>query len=151
MAVQFIKQASRITWEHAVRPTPKGNSSSELQYMLFCMFPASFHSDGWLTRFNGRQNLAFRTVCRKCADNDSEVCAHWVNKWLYGALSNYSPDGILDRDKTALHYKMFPQRMLASMDDSCWGKKSNEHITVTVTANMSDTEKCWLLVMEESI
>ena len=99
-------------------------------------------SSGWLSRWKGRHNISYRSVCGENASVDQEVCTDWKERILQPILARYNPDDVFNADETGLYWRLLPDKTHAVAGESCTGSKlSKERITALVCANMTGTEK----------
>lgn len=109
-------------------------------------------SSGWLERFKGRHNIAFKKICgeSKSVQENSDEMNEWKNK-LSNLLNDYSPDQIYNADETGLFFRLLPDKTLEFKDVKCsGGKQSKERLTALVCANMSGNDKLPILVIGKS-
>lgn len=101
--------------------------------------------DGRLSRFKERHELTFKTVCDEKADIDAAVCREWLSG---DPLAFYLIDDVFNTDKTALYYKLLPNKTITFQGDDCVSrKKSKERLTVMACANAMGTERYQLLLI----
>lgn len=107
-------------------------------------------SDGWLSGFEKRNNIACVTVHGDAGHVSDATVACWEAK-LPLLLSPFSPDDVFNCDELGLFFKLLPEKTHAKKGSKCAkGKDSKVRVTVLLGANMTGTEKLELLVIGKS-
>uniref|UniRef100_A0A8C4XHT4 HTH CENPB-type domain-containing protein n=1 Tax=Erpetoichthys calabaricus TaxID=27687 RepID=A0A8C4XHT4_ERPCA len=108
-------------------------------------------SNGWLDKFKKRHGIVFNRLCGESAQVPEEDCSHWIQK-LPEIVQDYSPDDIFNADETGLFFKCTPDKTMTFKGEPCHGrKKSKEHVTLLLGANMSGLEKLPALLIGKSL
>jgi hypothetical protein len=63
-------------------------------------------STGWLTKFNKRHGISFKTICEESAAVDIETAQAWINI-LPRLIKDYEPK---DYYETGLFFKCLPSK-----------------------------------------
>jgi hypothetical protein len=104
-------------------------------------------SNGWLQKFRNRHMIGYRQISGESAG----VCAATVEEWkhrLKTIINGYSHDDIYNADKTALLFKMIPDRSMVLNKEQCkGGKRSKDLYTVLFCSNWSGNHKLKPLVI----
>ncbi|EEC19457.1 transposase, putative [Ixodes scapularis] len=108
-------------------------------------------SNGWLSRFRARYNIATRVISGKGAAADTDGAEEWQNGQLQQILTDYAPEDIFNLDESALFFRLLPNRTLVSKGQACTGgKHAKDRISVAFIVNMTGSEKPPLLVIGKS-
>lgn len=108
-------------------------------------------SEGWLSRFKSRHNIAFKREHRE--KQAAEAAAiEWRTGILPYLLANFSPDDIFSVGETGVYFRCVgPDSGTTFKCEFLHGsKKGKDRVTVVVCANMSGSEKRPLLVIGKS-
>ena len=97
-------------------------------------------SSGWLSWFKERYSIVFKNVCGESSSISPDTVDHWVSDSLPKLIEGYD---VFNADVTGLLWRMLPDKTMAMEGDKCQGgKKSKEHLTLLVGANMNGSENC---------
>uniref|UniRef100_A0A8C4XF96 Tigger transposable element-derived protein 4 n=1 Tax=Erpetoichthys calabaricus TaxID=27687 RepID=A0A8C4XF96_ERPCA len=108
-------------------------------------------SNGWLDKFKKRHGIVFNRLCGESAQVPEEDSIHWIQK-LPEIVQDYSPDDVFNADETGLFFKCTPDKTMTFKGEPCQGgKKSKEHVTLLLGANMSGLEKLPALLIGKSL
>ncbi|XP_072143052.1 tigger transposable element-derived protein 4-like [Dermacentor andersoni] len=108
-------------------------------------------SDRWFHRFRDRHDLVFHSVCGEAKAVDTETCTVWRNGVLLDHLNKYAPSDIFNANQTALSFKLLQDKTITYKGVVCaGGKRSKEHVTMLLEANMTGTKKLPLFVIGKS-
>jgi transposase-like protein len=65
-------------------------------------------SNGWLSKFNARNDISYKTICGESAAVNVQVADDWKENVLPGLLEGYEPEDIFNADETGLFFKCLP-------------------------------------------
>lgn len=107
-------------------------------------------SDGWITGFEKRNNIACVTIHGNAGQVTEMTIANWGDK-LEVLLSDYKPDDVFNCDELGLFYRLLPDQTHAKKGSKCIrGKESKLRVTVLLGANMTGSEKLDPLLIGKS-
>jgi Trk K+ transport system NAD-binding subunit len=87
-------------------------------------------SNGWVSIFKDRHGSVFKKLGGESAEVSVETTDAWVGS-LPSLLEGYKPRNVNNADETGLFFKVFPDRTLAYMGETCHGgKHSKDRLTV---------------------
>jgi hypothetical protein len=66
-------------------------------------------SNGWLEKFQKRNNITFKSVCGEATSVDKEAVNNWKAK-IPDINSNYAECDIFNADETGLFFRILPTR-----------------------------------------
>ena len=91
-------------------------------------------SNGWLNRFQIRNNIKCSVLSGEAGDVSEEVVADWSGRHKY-MCEGYTAKDILNCDETGLFYRT---RSLVVKGDSCkGGKHAKDRLTLLLRASVS--------------
>ena len=64
--------------------------------------------DGWLTRWNARNQIKFKCTHGEKASADSEGAKEWISTVLPRLLRQYEPEDVYNADETSVYYQTTP-------------------------------------------
>jgi len=79
-------------------------------------------SNGWLEKFKIRYNIKGMTVSGESGEVREETVQSWKER-LPVILAGYSPQDILNTDKTGKFYRALPNKSLSEAAKQCRGGK----------------------------
>nr|XP_042911118.1 tigger transposable element-derived protein 6-like [Parasteatoda tepidariorum] len=108
-------------------------------------------SNGWLYRWQQRNNLSFKIGHGESGSTDDSTCEIWREKTLVPLLQEYGAENIFNCDETALFYRAMPSGTLAKRGEKVPGyKKNKDRVTLLFCANQAETEKLEPLMIGKS-
>ena len=146
-------EQSLVKWIHVVREKKVALTGPMVQEKAIEFATLSGEKDftasnGWLYRFQKRENLTFQNVVGEGGDVNLSVVENWTETVLPSLLKDYSPEDVYNADETGLFFHAQPKKTLHFRGERCdGGKQSKERISVLVCANMTGTDKPKLLVI----
>lgn len=109
-------------------------------------------SDGWLWRFQQRNNLSAQFVCGELNKVPEESANAWL-KSFEEIKMQYSPRDIFNIDESGIFFNLFPNRTLHIKGEKCHGGTlSKQRITAVFTCNSDGSEKLkpWIIGKSEN-
>uniref|UniRef100_A0A2S2PSY6 Tigger transposable element-derived protein 6 n=1 Tax=Schizaphis graminum TaxID=13262 RepID=A0A2S2PSY6_SCHGA len=99
-------------------------------------------SNGWLSSFKNRHNIAWNRVCGESNDVNIDSVNEWKSK-ISEYVKDYDACNIYNCDETGLFFRAIPNKTLKLKGEQCkGGKLSKERLTVLLCGNMvGDMEK----------
>lgn len=105
-------------------------------------------SNGWISRWKERHNIAYRAISGESAFVDRGACDEWKQQTLIPILQQYKAEDVFNADETGLYWRLLPDKTHAVAGETCsGGKNSKERVTVLVCTNMTGSEKRPLLTI----
>ncbi|XP_023314369.1 tigger transposable element-derived protein 6-like [Trichogramma pretiosum] len=99
-------------------------------------------TDGWLSRWRGRENIVYRKPHGEQAEADFTSANEWFIQEWPEISKNYSPSDIFNADETGLYYRALPEHTYALKSENTKGfKTSKERITLLCCASMAGEKK----------
>jgi transposase-like protein len=65
-------------------------------------------SNGWLTKFNIRNGITYKTICGESAAVNVEIADDWKTNVLPDLLKDYEAKNVFNADETGLFFKCLP-------------------------------------------
>ncbi|XP_050059747.1 tigger transposable element-derived protein 6-like [Aphis gossypii] len=93
-------------------------------------------SNGWLSSFKNRHNIAWNRVCGESNDVNIDSVNEWKSK-ISEYVKDYDACNIYNFDETGLFFHAIPNKTLKLKGEQCkGGKLSKERLTVLLCGNM---------------
>lgn len=92
-------------------------------------------SNGWLSRFQKRHSVAFRTISGESAAVNPDTIEEWKQR-LPALIEKYDENDVFNCDETGLCFKALPDKSFVLKKEECkGGKRSKERYTVLLCAS----------------
>lgn len=85
-------------------------------------------SEGWFWRFKMHHGLTFKNACGEKADADQATCDEWVPGQLREHLAGYALSEVFNADKTAVYFKLLPNKTIMFKNSTCVGVKEAKSV-----------------------
>ena len=93
-------------------------------------------SEGWLSCFKNRHNIAFKSISGESRDVNMSTVDDWKAR-LPGLCKDYNIKDIFNADETGLFFRALPNKTLATKGETCHGgKMSKERLSVLFCCSM---------------
>ncbi|GBL81922.1 Tigger transposable element-derived protein 6 [Araneus ventricosus] len=105
-------------------------------------------SNGWIDRFEKRNNLYIKSICGESGSVDIEIVQLWKENTLPNLLKDCIPRDIFNADETGLFFNLLPDKTLTVKGENCQeGKFPKMRLTVLLCTNADGSEKLTPLVI----
>ena len=104
-------------------------------------------TEGWLSCWKARYQIRYKWAHGEKGSADIKSAEEWTSTILPGLLEE-RPNEVYNADETGLYCQATPDGSLCNCHEKLRGsKKAMERITVLCCSNLTETDKCKLLVI----